>query len=213
MSAEQLQEVPELLKSIPNWITWKLETVYGRATKVPYVPGSARHAKVSDPSTWTDFHTALNNTTITANEGVGFVINGEAITQKLIGFDLDGCLSPDGELTEWADAIVKQLDSYTEVTPSETGVRVWVIGDFPDECVFNLDTKAGFGEKVKIEVFKKARYFTVTGDSFFKVPGEIKTRDLTAAYELCRDIKKKYPAATSERKSADGEHTACQRFR
>jgi hypothetical protein len=35
-SAEQLLNVPQELKDIPNWVTWKLETVNGRHKTAVY---------------------------------------------------------------------------------------------------------------------------------------------------------------------------------
>jgi hypothetical protein len=198
---DEFQDVPQLLKDIPNWVVWK------DASKAPFIAGTNQHAKSTDSSTWRSFDEVKDIVT-TSTSGIGFMIGGLAVEQRLVGFDLDGCLSPDRELTEWADAIIEQLDSYTEVTPSGTGVRIWVIGDLPSDehfkNVLKLDTNKGFGDKVQIEVYSKDRYFTVTGDSFFKVPGEIKTRDLTAAYELCRETKKKYPPVATETTSTSG---------
>lgn len=47
----QLQKVPELLKSLPNWLTWKLINVGGHDTKVPFVAGTDRHASSTDSAT------------------------------------------------------------------------------------------------------------------------------------------------------------------
>jgi hypothetical protein len=190
-----LAEVPSTLKNIPNWISWKLIKKDGEDSKVPFIPGTVRHASSTDSSTWTTFETAIANTSVNGKEGVGFVIHGAAIDEQIVGFDLDGCRNPQtGEITSWAEAIVDQLDSYTEITPSGLGLRVWVKGKLPGkDRVFNLAASAGFGSKVKIEVFDKARYFTVTGDTFFDEPVEVETRDLTEAYKLCSEFKNRFP--------------------
>src|ERR1700730_2622840 len=142
-----LQEVPELLKGMKNWVTWKHEaTKDGGVTKVPKIPGTNCNASSTDPSTWRNFQTALNSTAISSTCGIGFMIGGEAIDKKIVGFDLDNCRHPEtGTLTAWAEEIVDHLDSYTEVTPSGTGLRVLVIGEWGKESGFNLNPGAGAG--------------------------------------------------------------------
>ena len=58
--------------------------------------------------------------------------------------------------------------------------------------MFNLGPKAGYGGKVKIEVFDRARYFTVTGNAFYEESVPIETRDLDGAFKLCQEIKRQY---------------------
>jgi putative DNA primase/helicase len=202
-------EVPSTLKNIPNWVSWKLIKKDGEDSKVPFIPGTVRHASSTDSLTWTTFDAALANTSVGRTEGVGFVIQGRAVDEQIVGFDLDGCRDPKtGDITSWAEAIVNQLDSYTEFTPSGFGLRVWVKGKLPGkDRVFNLATNAGFGKKVKIEVFDKARYFAVTSQSFFEESCEVETRDLTEVYKLCSEFKKQFPVNQSTEIETDGNTT------
>ena len=194
--ADPLPEVPAFLKSIPNWVRWRLETGdNGKLTKVPYrIDG--RKAASTRAEDWTEYRTAVFGSKIDQTQGVGFVVNG-----GIVGFDLDGCRDPKTErVAPWAERIVDALDSYTEVTPSQTGVRVWVRGTLPGtDKVFNLDPAVGIGDKVKIEVFTSERYFTVTGQSFFEEPGDVEERDLTEVYKLCHDIRSQHPAPTKSK--------------
>lgn len=198
-----LSEVPALLKSLPNWIWWRLEkSKDGADTKVPYVAGNwNRHASSTDPSTWTTFDEAVKGAVLSSAQGIGFVIHGISVEKKIVGFDLDGCRNPEtGEITDWAGKLVHALDSYTEFTPSGTGIRIWVIGELPNGArVFNLSLAAGFGDKVKIEVFDHARYFTVTGQIYDALtPTEIVRRDLSEAYKICRDIRAQFPVLATQ---------------
>jgi primase-polymerase (primpol)-like protein len=191
---DPLPDVPAFLKNIPNWIRWKLEVVNGKPTKVPYrVDG--RKAASTRPEDWVDYETAVTGRTINREQGVGFVVDG-----GVVGFDLDGCRNPEtGEITRWAKDVIETLDAYTEITPSQTGVRVWVRGTLPgNDKVFNLDPAVGFGDKVKIEVFTDSRYFTVTGDAIgdtiFNQVGDVEERNLAEVYQLLHDIRAKHPA-------------------
>jgi hypothetical protein len=205
---DPLPRVPALLKGLPQWVRWRLEPgASGKPTKVPYQVNGAK-ASSTDPNTWTDYRTAVEGVKINGCVGVGFVV-----TEGIVGFDLDGCRNPKtGEVAEWADRIVDALDSYTEITPSLTGLRVWVRGEAADkDHVFNLSPEVGYGDKVKIEVFTEARYFTVTGENYFcdENLGDVEKRNLVAAYQLLHDIRAQYPAPSraSDLKADAGEPT------
>src|ERR1035441_9154445 len=58
---EKLVNVPDELKTLPNWVCYRLESRHGqpKPTKIPYSPTTSDHAKANDPSTWTDFETCV----------------------------------------------------------------------------------------------------------------------------------------------------------
>jgi putative DNA primase/helicase len=84
-----------------------------------------------------------------------------------VGIDLDGCLI-NGQLVPAAQLIVDYCNSYTEISPSGTGLHIFVKGTLP----------AGFPNKITMveqgfkafEIYDRQRYFTVTGN----VIGELK---------------------------------------
>ena len=194
---DPLPEAPQSLKDISNWVRWKYETGDdGKPTKVPYQVNGYK-ASSTNSNTWVDYHTAVAGATIDNTQGVGFVVNGD-----FVGVDLDGCRNPETEeVVPWAERIVDALNSYTEITPSQTGLRVWVRGQLPGkDKVFNLDPAAGVGDKVKIEVFTDGRYFTVTGNSIYEGLVEVEKRDLTKVYKMFQEIRAQYPAP---KKSSD----------
>jgi putative DNA primase/helicase len=83
--------------------------------------------------------------------GVGFVF---APDDGLAGIDLDHARNPDtGEIASWAQQIVDRFASYTEVSPSGTGLHIIVRGAVTAAV-----------KKDKVEIYDRARYFTVTGD-------------------------------------------------
>ena len=44
-----------------------------------------------------------------------------------VGIDLDDCRNPEtGEIAAWAQEIIDRFDSYTEVSPTGTGVRILI---------------------------------------------------------------------------------------
>ena len=199
------------MKQLRQWVRWELEPDKdGNPTKVPYQV-NGKKASSTDPNRWTDYRTAVTGATIDASGGVGFVVNGDGI----FGIDLDGCYNPKtGKIAEWAERIIDACKSYTEYTPSETGLRVWARGVLPAGLrVFNLDPAVGYGEKVKIEIYEHSRYFTVTGDAFFEESG-IEEIDTAAIYQMLHDIRAQHPAPvnqkTAEKSAAADDTTGVQ---
>ena len=59
-----------------------------------------------------------------------------------------------GEIEGWAQEIIEELNSYTEISPSGTGVHILVRGELP----------AGRNRKGRFEAYDQGRYFTITGE-------------------------------------------------
>src|SRR5262249_24216161 len=52
----------------------------------------------------------------------------------IVGIDLDCCRDPKtGTVDSWAQAIIDEVRSYTEVSPSGTGIRIFAKGRIPGE--------------------------------------------------------------------------------
>jgi putative DNA primase/helicase len=100
------------------------------------------------------------------------VFNGDGLG----GVDLDGCRDPvTGTLTDWATDWVSAFGSYTEVSPSGTGVKIYALGA-PTELNKHVRLMPGDpigGKAPKIEAYNTARYFAVTGDLLPDAPDEI----------------------------------------
>lgn len=155
--------LPSGLVSREQWVCWRAETRDGKATKVPVEPGTDAYASTTDPATWTSFATAREHARA-HGLGLGFVFTDE---DPLVGVDLDDCRDPDdGVLADWAVTIVRQLDSYTEVSPSGTGLHVLVEGALPD----------GRNRHGDVELYATARFFTVTGAHLSETPATIEAR-------------------------------------
>jgi putative DNA primase/helicase len=74
----------------------------------------------------------------------------------LVGVDFDKVRDPHtGVIEPWAKEIIAGLDSYSEISPSGTGVHVWTTGQLSEEA----RNRAG-----RIEIYQRGRYFTVTGE-------------------------------------------------
>ncbi len=107
-------------------------------------------ASHSDPRTWSHFAecaAALSDPRL-AFDGVGIVLSS---SDPFTGIDLDGCVDG-GALEPWAEAIVQDLDGYSELSPSGRGVRILVRG-----------TIGAGRKKGGVEVYSTLRFLTLTG--------------------------------------------------
>jgi hypothetical protein len=114
---------------------------------VPYRVGH-RYASSTDPSTWASFEAVADEWRRWPSRyaGPGFVFSA---ADPFCGIDLDDCRDPDtGEIDAWATEIIEQLASYSEVSPSRTGVKIWVFAALPKRK--GNQTKYGRG---KVEMF------------------------------------------------------------
>ena len=141
---------PELLQR-QQWVCWRSETRNGRPTKVPYSPVSGRHALSTVAATWGSFEQAAAVATAGNLLGIGYVFSAD---DPYCGVDFDHCVNPtEGDIEPWARDWVDRLKSYTELSPSGSGLHVFVRGQL-----------AGSGRKKGgIEIYDRGRFFTVTG--------------------------------------------------
>jgi primase-polymerase (primpol)-like protein len=135
---------------------WRQETRDERPTKVPYRLDGSTRASTTDASTWTTFERAFDAYERVRAHGVGFVFTAD---DPFCGIDLDH-VSDGGELHPTAAAIVGELDSYAEWSPSGHGVHVIVRA--------RLD--GGRCRRGPVECYDRGRYFTVTGERLDGVP-------------------------------------------
>lgn len=149
--------IPADLKAVGRWIVWNRTIRDGKPDKPPIDYRTGRPGDVRDPEIWLAFRSAAERRD--RFDGIGFVFHEE---DDLCGVDLDHCFDDDGELEPWAERIVEGLQSYTERSPSGRGLHVIVRGKLPA----GGNKRTGFGPDGKgaVEMYDRARYFTVTGD-------------------------------------------------
>lgn len=151
---ELFANVPTCLRELRQWVVWRAHhRDEGKPAKVPWDAKREREASVTNDLTWSTFDQAVAafNANPNAN-GIGFVFTGK---DPYTGVDVDDCRdAATGVLADWAQAIIQGLDSYCEVSPSGTGIKVIVRGAAPGVAT----------RRNKVEIYSTARYFTITGD-------------------------------------------------
>ncbi|MGE5371703.1 MAG: phage/plasmid primase, P4 family [Solirubrobacterales bacterium] len=168
--------IPEELKQFPQWIHWRGEwdEKSGKLNKIPQQAILGGNAKVNDPSSWCDYETAVKEQRESPLPfGLGFVLTEE---DDIIGFDFDHCIDENGKIADWVqNDFISVLRSYSEVSPSGKGVRIFVRGFLP-----------GPSKKTQqIEVYDKGRYLTVTGNHIEGTPTSVEHRqnEIEAIYQ------------------------------
>jgi putative DNA primase/helicase len=123
---------------LPDWVAWTYDpNKPDRPTKPPRVTLGGPPVDVRDPKARfltlgaaEALLTQLREASPLARErgaGVGIVLNRGSGTVRVIGIDLDNCRDPaTGEIAPWALEIVRRFDSYTEISPSGTGVKIFL---------------------------------------------------------------------------------------
>jgi hypothetical protein len=156
--------IPDELKQLDQWVlsrpTWN-ETKWDK----PPLKTNGQNASSTSPATWT----ALDKAKTAIDSGkfpyLGFVVTQQA---GIVAVDLDGCIELDtdtesADIEDAAGEIIARFNSYTEISPSGHGVRIFVRGRLPcNGRKAQAPWKKG-GEKAEIEIGGNAKYFTVTG--------------------------------------------------
>jgi hypothetical protein len=170
------ENIPAGLSTRNRWLNWRAEEnkrKEGEYLKPPVKPGTRTKVDATDSANWSDFATAVK-AALQRGYGVGHVPG-----ENVVALDLDNCIDPTtGKVARWAKLIVQALASYTEVSPSGTGLRIFCFGTIP-KTVKSPD----------FEVYGDAsHYVTVTGNraAFQGATGELTARpdDLAAIYVL-----------------------------
>ena len=155
--AEQLYIPPELEKQ-DRWVNWRYGWRDGRVTKIPVNPHTGYNAATDRPSTWGSVDDALRRYHDAPHKvsGIGYNQRGTDVGSV----DLDHCVDDGGNVDAWALRWVQRFNTYTEISPSGHGIRM-----------FGRGRKPGKREKrgnVELYDGDSTRYLTFTGKH---VPG------------------------------------------
>lgn len=174
------------LRQKPIWVNYirvwsDKKQGYG---KPPINPRNLYNASTTNPEHWTDYQTAAKNIgkpgKIYQNgeliaeqpvEGVGLVL-----ARPLTGIDFDHVRDPEtGEIQPFAKKIVEELDSYTEISPSGSGLHILIYdeesedlaGEFKNIAPDGSISKTGTAE---IDAYNHRRFFTMTENMLLDKP-------------------------------------------
>jgi len=148
------KNIPQEIMSPPIGVGFKfIPQKDKKAKKVPVNVATGGNAKSNDPKTWRPLGEVIARAVALGLDAIGF-----AITKPIIGIDIDGCVAS-GVIASYARKIISALDSYTEFSPSGTGIHILCKGELPSDRKFS---------ELGVEMYSGGRFFTITGDI---VPG------------------------------------------
>ncbi len=184
-----LVNLPQEMSEAARWVVWAFWWGGGRWKKEPRSHVRFRNASLINITNSENFTTLLarprreyfdNRRFISrgvlrrpdANpryqlDGVGFVLG-----DGFAGIDLDRCVTiverPDRTfqtvVADWAREILSRFPcTYAELSPSRTGVKLFLKGQLPEGVKGAKFTGFGEGGTGAIEIYDRDRYFTVTG--------------------------------------------------
>lgn len=179
--------IPSFLTSRPRWAMWEAvwsepRQKYDKRPKHPQGYGiSTLHT-----AKWCSYETALAALPNPAFAGIGYLMT--AGDDGLVGIDMDKCVQ-DGVIAPWAQEIVTQVGSYTEISPSGNGIRIFTTGSIEFDWT---------NHQVGIEVYAghTARFLTVTGQHLAGTPRTVNVAPLGLLVALATTHAKTRESAT-----------------
>jgi primase-polymerase (primpol)-like protein len=154
------ENIPRELKELDQWVGWRWKQIGQRWMKVPYDLKTGKAAASDDPTTWAPYSKTEGH------PNIGFMFSED---DPYCGADINRCRNSEtGEITKLARQIVDRMDSYSEISPSGTGVKIFVKGVVP-----GLRRK---NPEKKMEVYDRCRFFACTGHHLSRTPKTIEPR-------------------------------------
>jgi uncharacterized protein (DUF927 family) len=136
----------------------------GRKTKVPYNPQNIERAKSNDPETFKSFDYVEDAILGGYIDGMGI-----RVSNGFSAIDIDHCVT-DGLLSDAAIDICTTMKSYTEKSPSGSGVRViFKTSDFEFDKEKYYIKNPNNGIEIYVEGVTN-RFVTITGNTVYGYP-------------------------------------------
>jgi hypothetical protein len=127
-SAALTQRLPTEIQTLQRWLCWESD---GDDSGQAIAPKSGELADTLNDAT--SLHEAKHHFEQDDSDGVALVLNEELIAVRL----LDAVTGPshNPSIDDWAEEVIRSIDSYTEVTPSGDDVLLLAEGELPDDAI------------------------------------------------------------------------------
>ena len=189
------ENIPAEIRIKRNWCVHRKD---GDRPKVPHAP-SGYKMSWSISANWINFLDAkkayLDGLSLPDGhkckfDGLGYFIAREKDAKlDVYAVDLDHCINPDtGAVDRWARDLLDRMNSYSEISPSGTGIHVFLKGMLPEG---SKNTNDQMKDKNRVEVFVNKHHITMTGDRLESYPVNIEDRSeiITAIYNEVLEVK------------------------
>lgn len=173
-NVDALKNIPAQLRNTDQWGVWKHgERDNGKTAKIPFtiIGNKARTNVLRDWSDFSEAIAALKDDEDDKYDGIGFLLSDH---DSFAGIDIDDCVTH-GAIDPEALEILRQIDSYAEISPSGRGIKIFLYGDLPANVRHKLNGLGDNGQ-MSIEVYDSNRFFTVTGCHVSGTPRSVEQR-------------------------------------
>lgn len=157
----QINNIPQQLKSSGLWCCWRYLKRDGqdKPTKVPFNPITGKPARSNDRSTFGRFEQATFALDMGQFDGLGI-----GIFDDICAIDIDHCVK-NGQISDMASEIINEMNSYWELSPSGSGVRILfkAPGLNYDKSKYYINN-----QKLGLEIYAAGvtnKFVTVTGNT------------------------------------------------
>jgi hypothetical protein len=196
---------PVEIQALPIWLAWLSDNdvPHGKRPRKKFIsipggkPTSVANITAAD-------HATAYRFAITPGVAGRALVLGPVLGKDLaiIGVDLDDCRNPvTGEIAPWAQVVIDAFSSYTEVSPSRCGAKIYALvtlaGLSAIEATISM-AKGGNGSSHSlawkwrsraehgpaIEVYTSKRWFAFTGRHLLGTPTEFRRIDAATIIDL-----------------------------
>ena len=208
--------IPQAMRETARWVLWSFVHPKNPAAKKGKLPLTTKgtNATTTNVITWARFKDAndayRNGVALNCRshgdghlseyaDGIGFVHS-----DGMVAIDLDNCRKKEtGEIEEWAMAIVRHFDSWTEISPSRTGLHIFVNSTLPA----GSKTKSATTPNLEVYAGKLGggRFIAMTGEMLEGASQEIRSipaEEMAAWHARCMPPEARQHTPKSEPQAA-----------
>jgi len=200
-----LAKLPRALAPLierPQWAVWRwTQKQDGTWQKPPFVATQPdRHASTKDSATWSNYNTALAAVQAGHADGISYILTAD---DPFAAIDLDHCRDVDTHSIDvWAQNFLHRgRFSYSEVTPSGDGCRIWGLAD--GDAIHKKFTLEIDGKQIAAELFRRThKALTVTGYTLDPAIRQLTNIDKALTWALVWGERRKAATAEAAAKTA-----------
>lgn len=165
-----LDNIPDAMKSLPNWVAFRTEASDGKVKKILLSPNKGasdvqylKWAKSDDPTTWASFDKAAAFARKYKLDGLAFAMSGSGMTC----IDLDHHLDEHGKPSELAQKYLNAAQgTYIERSVSGRGLHIFYAGSRPAD-------RQNRNIQLDLETYDSGRFISMTGNLYGDTSKEI----------------------------------------
>jgi len=168
-SAISTQKLPTEIQTLQRWLCWQNDGDEKRAI----APNSGEQAESLTDAT--SLNEAQHCFETDEYDGIAHILNKELVAIRL----LDAVEGPshNPNIDNWAEEVIRSIDSYTEVSPSGDDVLLLAEGELPEDAI---DTE-------EVEVASVGDIIPITGQALDSAPAvQHRQEELDAFIETCK---------------------------